>query len=686
MAEPLTNVMQLTTPLGVGVLRFSAMSAVEELGRLFDYSLVALSEKNDIDPNTLLGKRVSVALERSDRTLRQFNGVVTSCGLDGAKGRLFAYSLRLRPWLWLLTRRADTRIFQKQSVPEIIKKVFEPYSTDYEIKLQGTYAPLDYCVQYRETDFNFVSRLMEQEGIYYFFKHTADQHMMVIADRASVHVPVAGHAEFRYRAQSLGAVEFECINDWRFSHEIQPGKVTLRDHDFEAPSKTLEVQAEQSRSHVANKGEFYDQPGEYLTDADGKRYAQIRLEELQARHNTASGYGTMTALTIGHRFTLAEHPRKDQNREHIVVSSRIDMSRTGDEAGVNGGASYTCHFTALDSREVFRPQRVTPKPVVAGPQTAVVVGPAGEEIYTDEHGRVKVQFHWDRLGKKDAESSCWMRVAQPSAGKGWGAMALPRIGHEVVVVFLEGDPDQPIITGSVYNGENLPPYVLPDNATVSSLKSRSSKGAAASNFNELRFEDKKGSEYVWFQSEKDHFHLVKNDVVQDIGHDELVTIANDRNEKVGGSHLLAVAKDVKHKIGGSMNVEVGTDLLFKAGGDYGLKAAKDISNDAGTAVSFKAGTDVHIKAGMNAAVEAGMNAHVKGGMNVVIEAGLMLTLKAGGNSVVIGPAGVSITGSPLVMINSGGGAGSGDGASPVAPTAPESPPDPTKIKDPLPSR
>jgi len=685
MAEQPTVLMQLTTPLGGKVLRLSSMTAIEELGRLFDFSVVALSEKNDIDPNALLGKRVSVAVELSNRQHRHFNGVVTSAGLEGARGGLFAYSLTLRPWLWLLSRRADTRIFQRKSVPDILKDVFQPYSVDFQDKLQGSYPKLDYCVQYRETDLNFVSRLMEQEGIYYFFTHTAEQHMMVIADKPGVHVPLAGHAEFRYRPQSLGAIDFECINEWRFSHEIQPGKVSLNDHDFINPSTKLLVSAEQSRQHAASKGEYYDQPGEYLTKSEGERYAHLRLEELQARHTSARGYGSMTALTIGHRFTLKEHPRADQNREHIVVSTHIDMRQGGHESGGADEASYTCQFTALDSREIFRPQRLTPKPVVQGPETAVVVGPAGDEIYTDKYGRVKVQFHWDRVGKSDGDSSCWMRVAHPWAGKGWGVLSLPRIGQEVVVECLGGDPDRPLITGSVFNAENLPPYELPDNATVSTLKSRSSKGGAAGNFNELRFEDKKGEEYVWFQSEKDHFHLVKNDLVQKIGNDAFITIVNDRKEKIGGMQHLHVAKDVKHKIDGGMNVETANDLLFKVGGDAGFKVTGDVSTDAGSAVSFKAGSDVHVKAGTNAAVEAGMDVHIKGGMNVVVEAGMMLTLKAGGNSVVIGPSGVSITGT-MVLINSGGGAGSGSGASPVAPTAPQAPEDPKEIKDPLPSR
>ena len=685
MADHPTALMKLTTPLPEGTLKFSSMTAVEELGRLFDYRVIALSEKNDIDPNALLGKRVSVAVERSDRQYRQFNGVVTSAGLEGAKGRHFSYVLTIRPWLWLLSRRADTRIFQNKSVPEIIKDVFQPYSNDLSDKLQGTYPKLDYCVQYRETDFNFVSRLMEQEGIYYFFTHTADKHMMVIADKPSVHVAVTGHAEFKYRPQSLGAIDFECIDEWRFSHEIQPGKVTLNDYDFEKPASKLFVSAEQTRGHAANKSEFYDQPGEYIAKGEGERYAHVRLEELQARHSSAHGHATATAITIGHRFSLAEHPRKDQNREHIVVATRIDMRDAGLEAGTASEASYHCQFTALDSREVFRPQRITPKPVVPGLQTAIVVGPAGNEIYTDKHGRVKVQFFWDRLGKNDANSSCWIRVSHPWAGKGWGVQALPRIGHEVVVAFLEGDPDRPIIVGSVPNGENLTPYELPANATVSTMKSRSTLNGESTNFNELRFEDKKGEEHVWFQSEKDHFHLVKNDVVQSIGNDEFITVTNDRKEKIGGMQHLHIVKDAKHKIDGGLNSEIANDTLFKIGGDYGAKVTGDISMDAGASISFKSGNDVHVKVGTNAAIDAGVDVHVKGGVNVVIEAGMMLTLKAGSNSVVIGPSGVSITGT-MVLINSGGAGGSGNGASPVPPTAPQAPEDPKEIKDPLPSR
>ncbi len=681
----LPTLMKLTTPLGDKVLNFSTMTAVEEMGRLYDYNLVVLGEKNDIDPKALLGKPASVALELSDQSFRHFHGIVTRFGLDGAQGRFYAYGMTLRPWLWLLSRRADTRIFQNMSIPDILKKVFGFYSSDYAFELSGAYATLDYCVQYRETDFNFVSRLMEQEGIYYFFRHSAGQHIMVLADKTTVHVPMPGQAEFRYRPQSLGQIEYEAITEWRFSQEIQPGKVTLNDYNFITPGLDLMAAETKDRGHSSSSLEYYDPPGDHLSKGAGERYAKLRVEELHARYATASGFGTMSGLATGYRFTLKEHPRKDQNREHIVVSTRMNLRHAGYESGNDGEASYTCQFTALDSREVFRPQRITPKPVVPGPQTALVVGPAGDEIHTDVHGRIKVQFHWDRLGKKDQNSSCWIRVASPLAGKGFGMVTLPRIGHEVVVEFLEGDPDRPLVTGSVYNGENVPPYALPANATVSTLKSRSSKGGAASNFNELRFEDKKGSEHLWLQAEKDQSHLVKNNLVVSIGHDENLTIGHDRNETIGRVQQLTVGSHLVQTIGGASSVSIGSDMALTIGSDQNVSVGSDINVEATGDSSHKTGKDMHVTAGMNYAVEGGMDIHLTAGMNVVIEAGMSLTLKAGANSIVFTPAGVSITGT-MIMLNSGGSAVPGKGSKPKKPAKPEKPQETKSIKDPHSSR
>ena len=680
----LPTLIKLTTPLGDKVLNFSTMTGVEELGRLFDYDLLAIATKNDLDPKALLGKRVTIQLELSDQSYRYFNGVVTRFGLQGAQGAQFAYGMELRPWLWLATRRADTRIFQNQSVPDILKTVFGPYAGDFDFQLTGTYSPLEYCVQYRETDFNFVSRLMEQEGIYYFFKHTADKHTMMVVDATNPHEPVPGHSEFKYRPQSVGFIEYECITEWRFNQEIQSGKVTLKDYDFMAPKLDLKVFNEKDRGHSASRLEQYDPPGNYVPKGLGERYAKLRIEELHARYSGASGVGNMSALPTGYRFTLAEHPRKDQNREHIVVSTRFTLRHAGYESGTEGQAGYTCQFEALDSREVFRSQRLTPKPIVPGPQTARVVGPAGEEIYTDKYGRIKVQFHWDREGKEDENSSCWLRVSSPWAGKGFGAISLPRIGHEVVVDFLEGNPDRPLVTGSVYNGDNMPPYTLPANATVSTFKSRSSLGGGATNFNELRFEDKKGKEYIWLQAEKNLYQYVKNDVVATTGNDEHVSIGHNRTETVGGTQHLTVGAALLQDVGASANLTIGSDHLVNVGGEHSVLVGKDFNTEATGSISTKAGKDMHVKVGMSINVEGGMNLSFKGGMNVVIEAGMSLTLKAGSSTIVLGPAGVAITGT-TILLNSGGAGASGQSADPKKPAQAEKPKDPQKTNDPLPS-
>ncbi|MBA4109031.1 MAG: type VI secretion system tip protein VgrG [Leptothrix sp. (in: Bacteria)] len=658
------RLMEISTPLGNDVLLMRSMSATESLGQLYEFNISALSDDKTIAVNDLLGKPITVKLELADGGEREFSGIVTRFGQVGFVGRLVEYQLVVCPWLWLLTRTHDCRVFQNKSVPDILKQIFEKYSSDFSDKLTGSHPVREYCVQYRESDFNFVSRLMEEEGIYYYFEHKDGKHTLVLANKDSAHTPYPGHADMVYRETLSGGIDLEAITRWQFNHEIRTGKVSLTDYNFTTPSTNLLASAELARSHSHATGEVYDYPGRHLVKADGERYANLKLEGFQSLHAQVFGEGNVRGLATGHRFTLNEFPREDQNREHIVTSTRIQMGY-GEYEGQSGSAPYfTCQFTALDSREVFRSPDRAVRVRVAGPQTAIVVGPSGDEIHTDEYGRVKIQFYWDREGKKNENSSCWVRVSSPWAGKNWGMINIPRIGQEVVVDFLEGDPDQPLITGRVYNAEQTVPYKLPDHATVSTLKSQSSKGGSTSTSNELRFEDKKGSEHVWLQAEKDFLRNVKNDSSHSVGHDEFVTIKNDLTEKVGNDHQLDVGKDFKHKVGGDMHLQTATDLMIKSGGQYSLKSAKDLAGEAGTGVSFKAGTDVHIK----------------GGMNITLEAGMMLTLKAGGSSIVLGPAGVSIVGAPLVNINSGGG---GSGAQPVAPAAPADPAAPKDFADPL---
>ncbi len=660
--SPSTVQMALVTSAGQLMIR--SMSGHEEVSRLFEYQVNAIAEGADLQADDYLGKAVAVSLGSDGPAPRWFHGIVASFGIEGGDGRYHGYRLTLRPWLWLLTRSANLRIFQAKSTPEIVKAVIQDYQGEVVDELKRSYAPREYCVQYRETDFNFVSRLLEEEGIFYFFRHSADKHQLVLADQSISHVVFDGHETIPFNQGDNSVVDFSGISEWRTRREIQPGKATLRDFNFLTPSTDLTAQAVSHRNHAEAAHEVYDYPGLYGAAGDGAARATLRTEEAESRHGRCTGQGNSPGLVAGCKFTLAGHRRSDQNADYVVLATQIDMQLAPYESGEGEETRFLCRFEVQPYAEPFRPARLTRKPAVAGPQTAIVVGDAGEGgVTTDEHARIKVQFHWDRLGQKDANSSCWVRVASPWAGNGWGLIALPRIGQEVVVDFLEGDPDRPLITGRVHNAMQKAPYELPDHATVATFKSRSKNGGK-DEFNELRFQDDPGQEHLFMQAQKDKFERVRNTVNTEIGKDQLLTVKGGRKEKIAEEVHFSAGKDLKQKVGGKLSLKVAQNMLIATDGLHSLKAAQDITAKAGTGYS----------------VDAGTNIHVKGGVNVTIEAGVMLTLKAGGNSVVIGPAGVSITGSPFVMINSGGSA---SGASPVAPTAPEDPADPEAFKDPL---
>lgn len=676
-----TPLMTLTTPLGDGVLRVRSLSAHEELGRPFEFHVAALADDPSVDLDSLLGQPAHVTLQLADDGQRHFHGVVASVGIDGVAGKLLAVRLVLRPWLWLLTRRADTRIFQNRSAKDILSDVFSAYVHTVRFNLSGTPPTYEYCVQYRESDFNFVSRLMEQEGLYYYFEHTDAEHTLVIVDAMSAHTPYPGHDSVPFRESLDGMLELEAITEWRSSLEVHTGKVVLDDWNFTTPDTSLQAQATGNGTGANGALEHYDPPGDYPAKADGDRYAALRLDELAAAAVRKTGSGNVRGLATGSRFTLADHPRAAENAEHVLVSTRIDAGFTDQESG-QASAWFRCSFTALPGSTVYRPPRITPKPTVPGPQTAVVVGTAGEEIDTDEYGRVKLHFHWDRLDERNENSSCWVRVSHPMAGKGFGMIALPRIGQEVVVDFIEGDPDRPLVTGRVYNAAQTVPYALPANKTVSTVRSMSTTGAAVSNFNELRFEDKKGSEYVWFQAEKDFYQYVKNDKAVWVGHDEFRIVTHDQKEEIKNDVQRKIGNHRKESVGGDQSLDITGKSANQVGGAYGLKVTGDLVLESSAAVSAKSGADMVQKVGANLGVEAAANVHIKGGANVVIEAGAMLTLKCGGGSVVIGPANVAITGA-MVLINSGGGPGSGSGASPKTPEATEAPQAPEEPTDPL---
>lgn len=640
------RLIQVFTPLGEDALLLQSFHGTESISQLFQFELKMYSENRGLSFDSIVGKNTTIKIVLPDLSERYINGIVSafsqggSAPLEGGSSPKFfaSYRATLVPWLWFLTQTTDCRIFQNQSVPEILEAVFRNLGfTDYALRLQGSFAPREYCVQYRETAFDFASRLMEEEGIFYFFEHQPDKHVMVLANHPNDFKPCPHLTEISYESLVGEEREDDVITEWNAAQVVRPGQVTLADFNFETPvlDLTANIAGQDTR-----KLELYDYPGEYKTKSDGERFADIRLQEAETPRLVTTATSTCRGLQPGYRFRLQDHYRRDFNRDYAVTtiyheSDQGTNYRSG-EGEADAALKYQNRFTCLPHPTHYRAPRLTPAPSIKGSQTAIVVGPAGEEIYVDQYGRVKVQFHWDRTGSYNENSSCWVRVSQNWAGKRWGAIFLPRIGQEVIVDFLEGDPDQPIITGRVYNGLALPPYKLPDEMTKSTLKSNSSKGGGG--FNEIRFEDKKGSEQLFIQAEKDEDFRIKNDRKEFIGNDSHLIIKHDQAESVDGDKHLTIKGAQNEKVDGT--------------------------------ISLKAGMDLQRKVGMKYALDAGMEIHLKSGMNLVLESGTTLTLKVGGNFINLNPGGVFIQGT-MVMINSGGAAGAGAGASPQPPTAPK---------------
>jgi type VI secretion system secreted protein VgrG len=501
------RMIRIKSSLGPDKFLLREMELSESLGQLFSIELTADSDDYDINHKSILGDHLSIELDITESESRYFDGIVTGFAYIGLSEFRASYRITLRPWLWLLTRNVQCKIFQGKTVPDIIKEVFRAAGfDDFEDKLQRSdYVSFDYCVQYRESDFAFVSRLMEQEGIYYYFRHEEGVHKLVLCDGTAAHSRYADtYGDIKLARGAEDASEGS-VWDWALGQELQSGQYTHTDYNLEKPNADLKKSKSIKQGHQEDGFEIFDYPGKYAEASDGATYAGIRMEEQAARFERASGKSRTRWIATGCLIKLKDSQRKGHNREYLVVDSKSRVSAESD----GGQLGFTTEFFALGTEQVFRSPRRTPKPFIRGPQTAFVVGKSGEEIWTDKYGRVKVQFHWDRDGQHDEKSSCWVRCAQSWAGKNWGGLFVPRIGQEVVVHFLEGDPDRPIITGAVYNASSMPPYALPDNATKSTLKSNSSKGG--NGFNEIRFEDKAGSEEFYVHAQKDMNIEVVND-------------------------------------------------------------------------------------------------------------------------------------------------------------------------------
>lgn len=657
------RLLAIYTPLGKDFLLLDQISGTEGLSELFSFNVSLLHEEDEpglsstvIDPASIIGQGVTVNIVQRDGTTREISGIVNRFSQGGRNVRFTFYSARIVPHVWILTRKSQSRIFQNKSVQEILREVFQGFDILWEI--QGEERKRNYCVQYRESDFDFASRLMEEEGYYYYFEHGDGRHKMVIANTPQSHrdCPSKHDIPFYILAERSAEDFISCVAAWTTDHQLETGKVTMWDYNFQVPAKKLDHSEVSAFTLADNKKlELYDYPGGHGRKFDGisssgqEAASQLSylerdkidtvkhvLESLDAGVQVVNGRGDCSAMTAGHRFTLVDHPDNENNGLYVIT----EISHEADQnpsyvSEVAPETDYVNSFTCIPQgpgKSPFRPLRRTPKPYILGGQTATVVGPAGEEIFTDKYGRIKVQFHWDREGQLDSASSCWVRVSQVWAGNKWGGVFIPRIGMEVVVHFLEGDPDQPLVTGTVYNPAAMPPYTLPDEKTKSTIKSNSSKGGAG--FNELRFEDLKGSEQIFIHAEKNQDIRVKNDALEFIGNDRHLIVKNEQFEQVTRNKHLKVSGDQNEKIDGS--------------------------------ISISAGMDIEEKAGTKFAVDAGSEIHLKSGTSLTLETGASLTLKVGGNFININSGGIFISGS-MIFMNSGGAAGSGSGSNPDPP-------------------
>ena len=666
--------LSITTPLGADKVLIRSIHGEERISGLFHFYVEMVSEDKALDFSLIVGKSATVKVALADgSTTRYINGIVGRFVQAGTDARFFTYFAELHPWFWLMTMSADCRIWQNKTVIEIVTGLFTELGfTDYKNSTTGTYTALEYCVQYNETAFAFVSRLLEDAGIFYYFEHEDGKHTLVLADASSAFTDCPGAATVDYATYGTWNQQ-NVVTSCTLEQTVIPGKYAVDDFGFETPSTDLKAETDSTKTTDGANRRIYEYPAGFVKKDAADARAKLRIEEREAPQKMLRGTSFVRAWFPGAKSTLAKHYRDDVNAAYALA--RVSHHATPDE--------YSNTFEAFPSDLVYRPPRTTRKPVIPGTQTAIVVGKSGEEIWTDKYGRVKVQFHWDQKGANDENSSCWIRVAQGWAGKAWGQIFLPRIGQEVVVSFLDGDPDRPLITGSVYNAEQTVPYTLPDDQTKSTIKSNVSKGGGG--FNEFRFEDKKDSEEVFLQAQKDLNTVIKHNETHKVGTnkkegegDQTVEIYNKRtvtlekgtdklqikegdrdidvdkgNEThdVAGTRTLKVTKKETHtsedefvhnvtknytlKIDGDLSITVAGKVTFKSTGDMTLetsgkltaKATGDLAT-SGMNITSKATTDLKNEA-MNVTNKASVNLTNEGAM-VTNKASGMHTVEAGG--------------------------------------------------------
>jgi type VI secretion system secreted protein VgrG len=641
---------RMLTALPEGTFGLTRLEGTDSINELFEYRVSAVSEEKIVDFDDLIGTDMTIRLEGRDNAIYFYNGIVTDANWGGAKDGLYTYQFILRPWMWLASQRRNQRIFHKKSAPDIIVDVLSAYATDYNKELTGTYPVLEYTVQYGETDLSFVCRLMERYGINFSFHHEAGKHLLVLSD-ANENCPQISSKEFI--PTSKGYDTEEHFHTFAAKRQLATGAIKVQGYNFTKPTGLMDNVQSSMTGHTHGDIESYDYTDRHVDSAGARAEAEIRLKQERVRDERFRGEGDVGELKSGYRMKLTgeQHPAKlDRDTEYLCVRAmHLFVGESFNSGGGSGeAASYNGTFEFLHIETPCVPERKTYDMRMPGPQTAHVVGAKGDEIDVDEHGRILVNFHWDMEGIR----SMRCRVAQMWAGNGWGTIYTPRIGMEVVVDFIEGDPDKPIVVGCVYNGDNKPPFALPAEKNVSGIKSDSTKGGGG--FNEYSFDDTTGEQLIAQHAQKDMLTKVLNDETREVDHDRTTTIGNDETRVVKNDEKHTIENDSTWLIEGNRKTEVkGTETL-EVVGKTTIKSKSDILIDSATKITLKVGKTTIVmdtmnikfnapmnlegKAKMNVALDAGMNMDLtakmnltaKGSMMLTTEAGMMATHKAGG--------------------------------------------------------
>ncbi len=557
--------------LGKDTFLLTAFGGIEYISGLFEFQIDVLSENHEIDPNKIVGRSATVTVKNDQN--RKFNGYIKSFTFGEIKAdSVRQYRMVMVPWLWFLTKTNDHRIFQEKNTKEIVTQIFTDLGfADFDFRAAGG-TKREYCVQHNESDFNFISRLLAEDGIAYFFEHDDKKHKLILVDQQNAYAEVA-ETNLEY---SKGSTPHSQITGWEHTYLFKKGKWSLNDYNFKEPKKDLKVSTKTKSQFAKNDAyEHYEYPGFYDTGI-GSDLVKIRLDAEETNRNSIKGTSDCSSFFAGGKVKVAKHAVSSEKGSYVLVSVTHKASDSSYFPGQEADSGYTNEFICIPADVHFRPQSAHLKPVMKGPQSALVVGPAGEEIYIDEFGRIKVQFIWDREGKKDEHSSCFLRVVQTWAGNQWGASFIPRIGHEVIVNFLDGDPDRPLVTGSVYNGWNKPTY---PSKTQSGIKTRSTKGGSPENYNEFRFEDKKGEEQIFIHAEKNFDTEVEHDQTLTVDNDRTKTVKHDENSTISHDRNKTVSNNQTETIGKNKTIDVGDNHAETIGKNMTLSVGKNISID-----------------------------------------------------------------------------------------------------------